>query len=330
MYVAHTKSNYQGTNQIKNIVMKMPENISNLVHHGRETYAVYYGDRFVLKRPLPNSTAEKRDAWLAKQHKTKDAIDAIRAKKNPLYNVPAMEYIHDAEYQILEERAPGEPLTADLYSKLSARQKFEIVNSIASFLVDMNELKPIGAVQKNNIMNELKFSRLDKFIENKMHLWFTREEIYQMANIRDRIGKFEYETRLAWSHADISAKNVIYDAATSRLSFIDFAEADYKFIYRDIFAPLQIELNIYKNIYDVYYKMHNQELYYMPGAKTDAFREIMKHRIMVVFLRRFIKASDDLRVTPANKKSADNNLEKLSFMRQQMQNIHNLEQQLSR
>lgn len=330
MYVAHTKSNYQGTNQIKNIVMKMPENISNLVHHGRETYAVYYGDRFVLKRPLPNSTAEKRDAWLAKQHKTKDAIDAIRAKKNPLYNVPAMEYIHDAEYQILEERAPGEPLTADLYSKLSARQKFEIVNSIASFLVDMNELKPIGAVQKNNIMNELKFSRLDKFIENKMHLWFTREEIYQMANIRDRIGKFEYETRLAWSHADISAKNVIYDAATSRLSFIDFAEADYKFIYRDIFAPLQIELNIYKNIYDVYYKMHNQELYYMPGAKTDAFREIMKHRIMVVFLRRFIKASDDLRITPANKKSADNNLEKLSFMRQQMQNIHNLEQQLSR
>ncbi len=330
MYVAHTKSNYQGTNQIKNIVMKMPENISNLVHHGRETYAVYYGDRFVLKRPLPNSTAEKRDAWLAKQHKTKDAIDAIRAKKNPLYNVPAMEYIHDAEYQILEERAPGEPLTANLYSKLSARQKFEIVNSIASFLVDMNELKPIGAVQKNNIMNELKFSRLDKFIENKMHLWFTREEIYQMANIRDKIGKFEYETRLAWSHADISAKNVIYDAATSRLSFIDFAEADYKFIYRDIFAPLQIELNIYKNIYDVYYKMHNQELYYMPGAKTDAFREIMKHRIMVVFLRRFIKASDDLRVTPANKKSADNNLEKLSFMRQQMQNIHNLEQQLSR
>lgn len=330
MYVAHTKSNYQGTNQIKNIVMKMPENISNLVHHGRETYAVYYGDRFVLKRPLPNSTAEKRDAWLAKQHKTKDAIDAIRAKKNPLYNVPAMEYIHDAEYQILEERAPGEPLTADLYSKLSARQKFEIVNSIASFLVDMNELKPIGAVQKNNIMNELKFSRLDKFIENKMHLWFTREEIYQMANIRDRIGKFEYETRLAWSHADISAKNVIYDAATSRLSFIDFAEADYKFIYRDIFAPLQIELNIYKNIYDVYYKMHNQELYYMPGAKTDAFREIMKHRIMVVFLRRFIKASDDLRINPANKKSADNNLEKLSFMRQQMQNIHNLEQQLSR
>lgn len=310
--------------------MKMPENISNLVHHGRETYAVYYGDKFVLKRPLPNSTAEKRDAWLAKQHKTKDAIDAIRAKKNPLYNVPAMEYIHDAEYQILEERAPGEPLTANLYSKLSARQKFEIVNSIASFLVDMNELKPIGAVQKNNIMNELKFSRLDKFIENKMHLWFTREEIYQMANIRDKIGKFEYETRLAWSHADISAKNVIYDAATSRLSFIDFAEADYKFIYRDIFAPLQIELNIYKNIYDVYYKMHNQELYYMPGAKTDAFREIMKHRIMVVFLRRFIKASDDLRVTPANKKSADNNLEKLSFMRQQMQNIHNLEQQLSR
>lgn len=241
-----------------------------------------------------------------------------------------MEYIHDTEYQILEERAPGVPLTWELYGTLSKRQQFEIINSIASFLVDMNELKPIGDIQRNNIKNELKFSRLDNFIENKMHMWFTREEIYQMANIRDKISVFEYETRNAWSHADISSRNVMYDTKSSRLSFIDFAEADYKFIYRDIFAPLQIELNIYKNVYEAYYKMHNQSLYNMPGVKSDTLREIMKYRIMVVWLRRFIKASDDLRITPANKKSADNNLEKLSFMRKQMQYIRELEQQFSR
>ena len=308
----------------------MPDDIKNLENHGRETYAVYYGDKFVLKRPLPTFTLEKRTAWLAKQHKTKKIIDEIRAKNNPSYNIPAMEYIHDTEYQILEERAPGVPLTWELYGTLSKRQQFEIINSIASFLVDMNELKPIGDIQRNNIKNELKFSRLDNFIENKMHIWFTREEIYQMANIRDKISVFEYETRNAWSHADISSRNVMYDTKSSRLSFIDFAEADYKFIYRDIFAPLQIELNIYKNVYEAYYKMHNQSLYNMPGVKSDTLREIMKYRIMVVWLRRFIKASDDLRITPANKKSADNNLEKLSFMRKQMQYIRELEQQFSR
>ncbi len=49
----------------------MPDDIKNLENHGRETYAVYYGDKFVLKRPLPTFTLEKRNAWLAKQHKTK-------------------------------------------------------------------------------------------------------------------------------------------------------------------------------------------------------------------------------------------------------------------
>ena len=223
-------------------------NIKNLKNHGRETYAVYYGDEFVLKRPLPTFNDSSKQAWLNKQHKTKQIIDDIRAIKNPLYNVPAMKYINDDEFQILEERAPGTPLTPDLYNNLSKRQQFEIINSIASFLVDMNELKPIGKIQTHQIRYELKFSRLDNFIENKMSTWFTRAEVTQMAKLRDIIGTFEYETRLAWSHADINSGNVLYDPKTSRISFIDFAETDYKFIYRDIFAPLQIELDIYKRV----------------------------------------------------------------------------------
>lgn len=305
-------------------------NIKNLKNHGRETYAVYYGDEFVLKRPLPTFNDSSKQAWLNKQHKTKQIIDDIRAIKNPLYNVPAMKYINDDEFQILEERAPGTPLTPALYNNLSKRQQFEIINSIASFLVDMNELKPIGEIQTHQIRYELKFSRLDNFIESKMSTWFTQAEVTQMAKLRDIIGTFEYETRLAWSHADINSGNVLYDPKTSRISFIDFAETDYKFIYRDIFAPLQIELDIYKRVYETYCTLHNKSLYTMPGIKNENLREIMKYRIMVVWLRRFIKAADDLRKNPINQKSADNNMEKIFFMRRMMQNFINLENQFSK
>ena len=308
----------------------MADLIKNLKNHGRETYAVYYGDEFVLKRPLPTFNDVAKSIWLAKQHKTKSIIDDIRAIDNPVYNVPAMKFINDDEYQILEERAPGEPLTAELYNKLSKRQQFEIINSIANFLVDMNELRPIGDLKLHKIQYELKFSRLDKFIDTKMPIWFTKAEVKQMSRIRDEIGTFEYETRQAWSHGDLNPGNVLYDPSSSKISFIDFAEADYKYIYRDIFAPLQIELDIYKRVYETYCQLHNKNLYTMPSIKNENLREIMKYRIMVVWLRRFIKAADDLRVTPASQKCANNNMEKIFFMRRQMQNFTNLEKQFSK
>ncbi len=302
----------------------------NKFNHGRETYAVYYGDDFVLKRPLPDSGDVKKQLWLKKQHKTKEAIDAIRAVGNPVYNVPAMRFINDEEFQILEERAPGQPLTAELYSKLSRRQKFEIVNSLGSFLVDMNESKPAKDIEKYKLSNEIKFNRLDKFVENKMSVWFTKKETMQMAKVRDEIGNFEYESRQVWSHGDLNSGNVLYDAEKNKLSFIDFAEADYRFIYHDIFAPVQIELDIYKNVYEVYAKLHDKDLYSIPGYKSEVLKDITKYRLMIVRLKRFIKASDDLRVNPVNQKSADNNLEKVAFMRKQIQQIMEIENQFTK
>ena len=300
------------------------------LNHGRETYAVYYGDDFVLKRPLPTLNDAKRAAWLQKQHKTKGKIDEIRSVGNPVYNIPAMRFINDEEYQILEERAPGQPLTAELYSTLSKPQQFKIINSIASFLVDMNELKPVGDLQKYKIANDIKFGRMDSFNEDKMSIWFKKSEVLTMAAIRNNIGTFEYETRQAWSHGDLNPGNVLYDPQTSKLSFIDFAEADYKFIYRDIFAPLQIELDICKRVYETYCQLHNKELYSMLGIKNEILRDIMKYRIMTACLRRFIKASDDLRVNPSNQKSIDNNASKIAFMRQQIMAITDLEAQFSK
>lgn len=292
--------------------------------HGRETYTVYYGDEFVLKRPLPTFGDDAKNAWLDKQHKTKNVIDCIRAIGNPLYNVPAMRFINNEEYQILEDRAPGVPLTVDIYRALSRRQRYEIINSLASFLVDMNESQPIGPAQTHKIVSELKFSRLDTFISTKMSYWFNKNEIRQISRIRDEIASFQYMTRLAWSHCDLNPGNVLYDANTSKLSFIDFAEAGYRFIYRDIFASLQIELGIWKQVYDAYLKMHDKTLWQMPSAKNENLRNIMKYRLMTVVLKRFIKASDDLRLNPQNEKGRRNNIEKVAFMREWMQYLQSL------
>ncbi len=307
----------------------MADVLKNLIH-GRETYIADFGADFVMKRPLPTLGDDARQKWLAKQHRTKEIIDEIYNVGNPRYNIPRMRFIKDDEFQLLEERAHGQPLTHELFSTVSRRQRYEIIDGIAAFLVDMNELKPVQELQKHKIASELKFNRLDNFVTNKMSKWFNAEEVYQMSSIRDRVGTFEYETRPAWSHCDLNPGNVIYDPETSTLSFIDFAEANYRFIYRDIFAPLQIELNIFRPVYETYCKLHNNSEYSMPSIQNPALREIMKYRLMVALLKRFIKASDDLRNNPTCQKSIDNNENKVAFMREQISNIKALERQFSK
>ncbi|MDE6478161.1 MAG: aminoglycoside phosphotransferase family protein, partial [Alphaproteobacteria bacterium] len=304
--------------------------IRALEHHGRETYVVHYGDHFVLKRPLPDRGDAARQEWLDKQHRTYEIIEEIKAVDNPVYNIPRMFFINDDEYQILEERAPGYPLTPALYRTVSRRQKFEIQNAMASFLVDMNELRPVGDVVRHKISSELKFARLDNFVENKMSKWFTSNEVRYMARLKNQIGTFEYDTRSVWSHCDLNSGNVMYDPVTSQLSFIDFAEAGYRFIYRDIISAVGVELDIYKNIYELYVRLHDKHLYPMPSPKNDQLRDIVKYRIMVIWLKRFIKAADDLRTNPANEKSVKNNLEKMAFMRDQIQNFQNLERRYAK
>jgi len=151
-----------------------------------------------------------------------------------------------------------------------------------------------------------------------------------MATIRDNIGTFEYDTRAAWSHCDLNPGNVLYDPKTSTLSFIDFAEANYRFIYRDIFAPLQIELGICRRVYETYCKMHNRAKYTMPSVNNENLRLIMKYRVMCALLKRFIKASDDLRLSPASPKGIENNQNKVRFMREQISSIMNIDKQFSR
>ena len=295
--------------------------------HGRETFVAYFGDMYVMKRPLPG---RDKDAWLAKQHKTKEFIDEISAVNNPVYNIPKMVFIKDDEYQLLEERAMGEPLTPALYQSLSQPQKTKIVNGMANFLVDMNELKPVREEVLHNISSELKMERLKNIISNKMPRWFDVAEIKYMTELTEDISGFEYVTREAWSHSDLNCGNILYDKEKSQISFIDFAEASYNFIYRDIFSPFNVDLKICRVVYDLYTRLHDKNKYKMPGLRNPELQRIMRYRIMTVLLKRFIKAGDDLRLNPQSEKTHQNNLEKVIFMKDVMETLQYIEKQLSK
>lgn len=303
----------------------MSNKLNNLIH-GRETYIADFGPKFVMKRPLPTISENGRNEWLKKQQRTKSVIDAIADVGNPRYNIPRMTYIKDDEYQLLEERAPGEHLTPELFKSLNNRQRYEIIDGIAAFLVDMNELMPIDDIVRHKISDDIKFKRLDNFVNNKMEKMFTTSETMFLGRIRDEIGNFEYDTRAAWSHGDLNSGNVLYDPKTNVLSFIDFAEADYQFIYRDIFGPIQIELDIWNQVYEAYSKLHNKELYNMPSIRNPNLRAIMKYRIICALLRRIIKASDDIKINTTTPKGLDNNNAKVAFIREQMKKIEFIEQ----
>lgn len=296
--------------------------------HGRETYIADFGESLVMKRPLPEFTQVQKDKWLAKQHRTKEIIDDIKAVNNPVYNIPRMLHIKDDEYQLLEERAHGEPLTANMYQNLTGRQRYEIVTSLAHFLVDMNESKPVSEEVSHKISDEIKMQRLQKIIENKMPKWFDVGAVKYMVDLIEDVQSFEYVTWKAWSHCDLNSGNVLYDAVNSKLYVIDFAEANYNFIFRDIFSPLAVDLEICKPIYEEYFKLHDKDKYKIYGPRNPELQNIMRYRIITVLLKRFTKAGDDLRMNPQSEKTVQNNEEKIQFMNKLIARIQYIEKQL--
>lgn len=296
--------------------------------HGRETYIADFGEGLVMKRPLPEFTQIQKDKWLQKQLRTRVVINEISEVGNPVYNIPKMLYIKDSEYQLLEERAPGVPLTSELYQTLTGRQRYEIVTSLAHFLVDMNELRPVKEETLHRMSTELKIQKLQNIVGNKMPKWFNLSSVKYISTVIDRVQNFEYVTRKAWSHCDLNSGNVLYDAEASKLYLIDFAEANYSFIFRDIFSPLAVDLDICRPVYEEYAKLHNKDLYRIYDPNSPELQNIMRYRMITVLLKRFIKAGDDLRLNPQSEKTINNNIEKIGFMKDLILKIRYIEKQL--
>jgi thiamine kinase-like enzyme len=192
----------------------------------------------------------------------------------------------------------------------------------------MNELKPVQDEVLHKMSDELKMQKLQNIVENKMPKWFDLATVKYMSDLVDVVQNFEYTTRKAWSHCDLNSGNVLYDAANSKMYVIDFAEANYNFIFRDIFSPLAVDLEICKPVYEEYFKLHNQDKYRMYGPRNPETQNIMRYRMITVLLKRFTKAGDDLRMNPQSEKTVQNNIEKVQFMKELTARIQNIEKQL--
>lgn len=272
---------------------------------------VDYGDGFVIKRPLDGVSLDKKMKWICKQHAVQETIADIESVKNPLYNIPSMIHIKDTEFQVLEQRAPGQPLTVDLYKSLSKRQQIEIGNSIAALLMDMRELKPVIPDVSYKISTELKMEKFWNIISTKMPKWFNNEELSYMDKLYSYIDSVKYISPMVWSHSDLSSGNVLYDAQSSRLSFIDFADAKYQTVDHDIISPLAFDLEIYNDVYDNYVKSG----YDLSGINDGNIKQTVKNRLSIILLKRLIKQGDDLRLNPKLEKTEINNANKVACIR---------------
>lgn len=297
---------------------------------GHESFVVDYGDGFVMKRPLPVFSLDKKSEWLVKQHYTQQIIIDIKKVHNLSYNIPEMVHIKDEEFQLLEERAPGKPLTGLFYRSLSKRQQVEVRNSIVSFIMDMQSVNPILPAKPYKIAEELKMEKLGNIIRYKMPKYFSKYNIDYIKYLYDYMNSVEYVAPKVWSHGDLSSGNVLYDDDTSTLSFIDFADAKYHIVDHDIVSPLAVDLGIYGGVYSTYVKLHDKKSYDLYGIKPADMRQITKNRLFVILLKRFIKAGDDLHINSTNEAGKLNNANKVAFMNKIIENLRRYDNKYSK
>ncbi|MCL2629470.1 MAG: phosphotransferase [Alphaproteobacteria bacterium] len=277
--------------------------------HGRETWVEYYGQGFVVKRPLTDFGEEKRIKWLQKQHLTRKHIEEILWYKglnySVSYDVPEMKHVNDEEVAVLEERAPGERLTKQFYDSLSARRQTKIQNGIAEFLSDMAQLRPVKE-SRQKLSERFNFAQLDKFLSTRGGLWLDQEDIKFTKKVAEQVSKFEYDTTLVWAHRDLNPGNILYDLDTWKLSFIDFAEANYDCVYHDIFySALNNELGISAKIFNKFLKLYGKK---QPNLAIDPVQtaKIAYMNGALRVLRRLNYIGKRARPNPANEKSQKN------------------------
>lgn len=297
---------------------------------GHESFVVDYGNGFVMKRPLTAFSLDKKMKWLVKQHYTQQVIIDIKKVHRPFYNIPEMVHIKDEEFQLLEERAPGEPLTGLFFRSLSKRQQVEIRDSIVAFIMDMQSVHLVSSAEPYKIAEELKMAKLGNIVNCKMPKYFSKDSIDYMKYLCDYINSVEYVAPKVWSHGDLSSGNVLYDADTSTLSFIDFADAKYHVVDHDIVSPLAVDLGIYNGVYSKYIKSHEKESYDLYGIKPAEVRQITKNRLFVILLKRFIKAGDDLHINSKNEAGNINNVNKVIFMNKIIENLRRYDNKYSK
>jgi len=285
--------------------------------HGKESVVEICGDR-VFKSPKEEMSVHKKEVWLSKQYVAKDSLEEIKAKSEThgLYGVPVVLNIDDADCRVTEEFVLGVPLSSEVFACLPKNKQMSVIEGIARFLVDMNELKPINGEDGHRIAEEIKLEELASFIDNKMGCFFDSKSVTYMGGLLKRIQDINtYDSQQVWSHNDLNLNNVLYDTATSKLSFVDFAEVKYNFVYHDIFSPLEMDLKIFEPVYKSYINFRHTKGRGLHALDSRQIMIIMIYRKMIILLKRFMHEAKELRLSPCSEHGVQNTLCKVENMK---------------
>ena len=189
----------------------------------RET-AVYVNGNTVLCTPGPMAPADT--VWLEKQMLAGILGKQIRNKNNAAYFVPALIGVDDdgnGRPVTIQERAPGRMIDAAYFQTLSPADHVVIYDALANFI---NDMAHVDTIRTQSAMLDEK-----RPFDESVGAMFERLTAAEIDTVRgaktwfDRVAKNDASYIL--SHADMNPGNILYDASTKTVSFLDLVEARY-------------------------------------------------------------------------------------------------------
>jgi len=187
----------------------------------------------VVKMPT-TTRPEYIKVWLQKQRHANITVKFLLANPNRLggYFIPKITEINPSmeNPHVREQRAPGGALTKDVFDSLSIENQDKIYKSLANFVYDMNHCRPILTMQQQLAQINEDGLTFDDVV-NHISGYLDKNEIAQINNAYKFFQSHpEMTSSFVFFHGDMNENNMFYDAATGTVSFLDFAEANYKSI----------------------------------------------------------------------------------------------------
>jgi hypothetical protein len=203
---------------------------SNLINTNspRDSY-VFSDGNYVIKKPVATNPAHIK-VWLERQKHARDTVEKILSNRTSTsYFIPKIVEISEGpDIFVREERVAGQPLTKEMFSKLSDKQQETVYIALAQFISDMNQSSPVFDITK-----QLQFKNNDVLslpdILKSLKSILTNAEITIINNAFDLLKNNVAKTpSFVFFHGDINENNIFFDTNTNTVSIIDFTEARYE------------------------------------------------------------------------------------------------------
>lgn len=294
-----------------------------MAKHGRESWVDDSGT-YVIKKPLPRTSATNRVAWAKRQLRGAETTDKLIARANDAYCVPKTT-VDDTNCIVFEDKMSGAPLSVPMFKHLDSKQQEYIIDAFAQFYADIHSIdmiaKPVPYKIAYTIEEDEDF--LIDFLRKEMKKWFPQSEIKFVRKSYEHLGQIEYESRMVWGHHDLFEGNVLFDAKRNKLSFIDFTEAGYNFLHYDMAEIYLYKLGIVDALYKRYLKYRNNNDLPADFMDTEKWNAFVHHQKIARVFQDLSKKADELEFYKYECSVAAQN-KTIARIREQVASLHKL------